>query len=293
MVIRKSRSSTTKGRRERVETKYTPPHFDREERIKYHGVQACLTLFECRRGDIRRVFVTPERKLAFANILEWAERRGVPHKVVPYEELSRVVASEHHEGVCLEAVPLKVLSASEFVRKVGELQRGAILLLEAVENPHNIGAILRTACFFGIHGVVVVSRSLSDLSGAACRVAEGAAERLPIAFVKEYGVIATALKKRGFAFFATTPHEARSLYGVRWPNKYVVVFGAEGTGLSREALESADTRVVIPRLGPLESLNVSSAVASVLTEARREAVVKGQIRMIGAVKSSGQTGSVA
>ena len=108
MTIRKSRSSTTKGGRGRGETRYTPPHFDKEERVKYYGVQCCLSLYECRRGDVRRVFVTPEREAIFKKVLEWADRKGVPHKVVSYEELSRVVASDHHEGVCLEARPLKV-----------------------------------------------------------------------------------------------------------------------------------------------------------------------------------------
>jgi tRNA G18 (ribose-2'-O)-methylase SpoU len=119
---------------------------------------------------------------------------------------------------------------------------------------------------------------MNALSGAACRVAEGAAEILPIALVKEYGSIFNVLKARGFSVVATTPHEARSLYSVKWPNKIALLFGAEGSGLSEEVLQLADMRVAIPRLGPLESLNVGTAVASVLTEARRELVISGAIR---------------
>ena len=70
------------------------------------------------------------------------------------------------------------------------------------------------------------------------------------------------------------------MYSVKWANKVVLMFGAEGTGLSPAALESADVRVVVPRIGALESLNVSAAVASVLTEARREAIVKGHVRRV-------------
>jgi tRNA G18 (ribose-2'-O)-methylase SpoU len=111
-------------------------------------------------------------------------------------------------------------------------------------------------------------------------MAEGAAEHLPIAFTDDIGSVLAALKQRGFSIVATTPHEAKSMYSVKWSNKCVLMFGAEGTGLSQKALEAADVRVVVPRVGPLESLNVSAAVSSVLTEARREAIVKGHVRRV-------------
>ena len=280
MAIRKSQSSTTKGQRGRGTTEYKPPHFDREERTKYYGVQCCLAIFEHRRTDIKRIFVTPEREEAFDHVLEWAERKRVPFKIAEYDEIARVAATEHHEGVMIEARPLKLYAPGDLVRKVTDLQRGVILLMEGVENPHNVGAILRTACFFGVNGVILQSKTVTSLSGAACRIAEGAAEHLPIAFTKDYEATFNALKNRGWSFVATTPHEARSMYSVKWANKVVLMFGAEGTGLSPAALESADVRVVVPRIGPLESLNVSAAVASVLTEARREAIVKGHVRRV-------------
>lgn len=280
MVIRKSQSSTTKGGKGRGERRYTPPHFDKEPRVKYYGVQCCLTIFEKRRDDIKRIFVTPEQEETFDHVLEWAERRGVPYKLASYDEVARVAATEHHEGVMLEARPLELCSPAELLKRVTDLQRGVILLMEGVENPHNIGAILRTACFFGVNGVLLQSENVTSLSGAACRIAEGAAEHLSIAFTKNYGPTFAALKERGWSFVATTPHEARSVYSVKWANKVVLMFGAEGTGLSTAALESADVRAVVPRIGHLESLNVSAAVASVLTEARREAIVKGHVRRV-------------
>lgn len=280
MAIRKSHSSTTKGKRGRGETGYKPPHFDKEDRVKYYGVQCCLAIFEHRRQDIKRIFVTPEREDAFNHVLEWADRKRVPFKIAEYEEIARVAATEHHEGVMIEARPLKLMSPGDVLKKVADLQRGVILVMEGVENPHNVGAILRTACFFGVNGVLLHSQSVTSLSGAACRIAEGAAEHLPIAFMKDGSSILGLLKSRGWSLVATTPHEARSMYSVKWANKVVLMFGSEGAGLSQGALDSADVRVVIPRIGPLESLNVSAAVASVLTEARREAIVKGYVRRV-------------
>ncbi len=250
----------------------------REDLTKFYGVQQCLAIFEHRKRDIRRVFVMPELEDRFESVARWCDRQEIPFRVVEFEELSKVSGTDHHEGICIEARPLRTLVLGELLKRLNDLQRSCVLILEGVENPHNVGAILRTACFFGVTAVIIRSTQMSALSGAACRVAEGAAEILPISIVKEYGNLFNVLKARSFSVFATTPHEARSLYGVKWPNKMAFLFGAEGPGLSEEALQVADVRIAIPRLGPLESLNVGTAVASVLTEARRELVVSGAIR---------------
>jgi TrmH RNA methyltransferase len=279
MPKRQPQSSTTKRPNGRGgSNRPLQRDFKRDDHSKFYGVQCCLTLFDVRKAEISRIFVAEDIEEQFRHVLAWADRRNLHHRVVSAEEVSRVAGTEHHEGVCFEAKPLKGMLPGELTRKVSDLQRGLLLVLEGVENPHNVGAILRTACFFGVQGVVIRSRTISALSGAACRIAEGAAEHVPFCIVPEYSNFFSAVKARGFSVIATTPHEARSLYGVKWPDKAVVLFGAEGTGLSQDALEMADLRVAIPRMGPMESLNVAASVASVLTEARRDAVLKGHVR---------------
>lgn len=277
---RRPHSSTTK----RPQGRGGQKTFKREELTKFYGVQACLAIFEHRRADIRRVFVLDESLDRFRHVDRWCERRGVPLKVVEFEELSTVAGTDHHEGVCFEAKPLTLSTPGQIITRLTDLQRGCVVILEGVENPHNVGAILRTSCFFGVTAVIIRSAQMNSLSGAACRVAEGAAEFLPIAIVKEYGNLFNVLKARGYSIVATTPHEARSVYSVKWANKTAILFGAEGEGLSPEVMELADTRVVIPRLGQMESLNVGTAVASVLTEARRELVISGAIRRVQLAK---------
>jgi TrmH RNA methyltransferase len=144
-----------------------------------------------------------------------------------------------------------------------------VLVLEGVENPHNVGAIIRTACFFGVSAVILVSSQTGALSGAACRVAEGGAEVVPVVVTSDTALVVSKLRGDGFELVATTPHQARSVYSKEWPKSVALLFGAEGAGLSGELLEAADERVVIPRVGPLESLNVGAAVSSILTEVRR------------------------
>jgi TrmH RNA methyltransferase len=258
-------------------TKHVP---GREDLTKFFGVQECLSLFDVRKQDMRRILVLEEQAERFKSVLRWCGKRGLTTKTVSFDELSRFAGSDHHEGVCIEATPLPLTPMSEMLRKLAEPHRAVVLLLEGVENPHNVGAILRTACFFGVSAVIIQSQVMNALSGAACRIAEGAAERMIISLTKDYKKAFASLKAGGFSFFATTPHQARSIYSVKWPDKAIIMFGAEGSGLSREALAVADTNIGIPRLGQMESLNVGAAVSAVLTEARREAVIKGTVRRI-------------
>jgi TrmH RNA methyltransferase len=246
----------------------------RDAITKFYGVQACRAIFRERRNEIKRVFVEEGQVTAFKDLLEWSQRRGIPNKVVESEELVRVAATEHHEGVCCEAKSLEPLSLAQLAAQTERLKAGCVLVLEGVENPHNLGAILRTGCFFGVSAVVIVSPQLRSLSGATCRVAEGAAETLPVTIVRTGEEVFAVLRKAGYTLVATTPHRARSIYSFRWPNKVALLFGAEGTGLSQTALDSAEERVVIPRVGSIESLNVGVAVACVLTEVGRAAAIR-------------------
>lgn len=267
----RTRYSTTSQRKRRGKSdrRRTTVARSSESFTKFYGVQACRALFQHRRNEIRRVFLQVELKEQFQELINWCERRGIPYKVVECDELSRFAASEHHEGVCCEAKSIKPLSLSALMARLDGLKKGCVLVLEGVENPHNVGAILRTGCFFGVQGVVLISQHVSALSGATCRVAEGAAESIPVVIARHAEEILASLKTHGYHLVATTPHQAQSIYSVVWPQRVAVLFGAEGSGLSLAVMEAAAQRVVVPRLGSIESLNVGAAVASVLTEIRR------------------------
>jgi TrmH family RNA methyltransferase len=91
-----------------------------------------------------------------------------------------------------------------------------------------------------------------------------------VVIVKEASQVVSKLRAAGFELIATTPHQASSVYAQKWPKRVALLFGAEGPGLSRELLDAAHEKVVIPRIGSLESLNVGAAVAAILTEVRRK-----------------------
>jgi TrmH RNA methyltransferase len=241
----------------------------REDLVKFYGVNQCKAIFRNRRNQIRRVFIDEVQADVFQDLIEWSDRRGIPCKVVSRDELSKVAATEHHEGVCCEALPIELVPVSKFISKLKDESSSQVLILEDVENPHNVGAILRTAGFFGVSAILLISKQLRALSGATCRVSEGAAEVLPITIARDGDEVFSALKASGYTVFATTPHQASSIYSVRWPKKVALIFGAEGSGLSEKSMQLAEQRIAIPREGAIESLNVGVAVGCVLAELAR------------------------
>ncbi len=246
------------------------PNASGKDNTKFYGIQACLAIFQRRRHDIKRVFVSPEVESRFEDVSRWCSQQRIPFKVAGSDELSRVAGTEHHEGVCVEALRLRGASLDVVLKKLDKLPSRCVLVLEGVENPHNVGAIIRTACFFGVNAIILISSQSSALSGATCRVAEGGAEVVPVVIAKDASQIVSKLRAEGFELVATTPHQARSVYAKEWPKRVALLFGSEGVGLSQELLASAHDRVVIPRVGSLESLNVGAAVAAILTEVRRQ-----------------------
>jgi TrmH RNA methyltransferase len=241
--------------------------------IKFYGYHACLKIFERRRGDIRRVFYDPKLEPSLGEVISWCERAKVLCKSVRNpEELSRIAATDHHEGLCIEALPIAWLKLDNLLKGLKSSDaKGSprvVVILEGVDNPHNVGAIIRTSSFFGVEALIVISEGLRTLSGALCRVAEGGVESLPIAFAaRGEGVssVVEGLQRIGYSVVATTPHKrGEVIWGRSWGERVAILFGAEGGGLSEAGLTSADSLIRIPGSGDIESLNVSAAVAVVL-----------------------------
>ena len=142
--------------------------------------------------------------------------------------------------------------------------------LDGVGNPHNFGAILRSAAHFGATGVLLSKESTLTLSGAAARVAEGGAEALPIVRLGRSDNAIAQLQSAGFSVAATTVRGGQSLYATRLPERLVLLMGAEQSGVDAALAQAATIRLLIPGSGAVESLNVASATSVLLSEWRRQ-----------------------
>lgn len=246
-----------------------PPYRNPHTRI--HGVHACLTAFAKRPGDLRRVYLCRTRLDAFKPVLAFCAKRRIAYRIVDGEELERITASTHHEGVCFEMTHKENVSISSWL----SAQRGArapslLLWLDGVDNPHNYGAILRTAAHFGADGVLLPEASTLHRSGAAARVARGGAEAMPTLRISTADEALTTLRQAGYSIASTVPRGGKSVYASPLPPRLVLVFGAEDDGIREGLLRESDLRLRIPGSGEVESLNVGASVAVVLGEYWRQ-----------------------
>jgi TrmH RNA methyltransferase len=146
-----------------------------------------------------------------------------------------------------------------------------VLVLENIGNPHNLGAILRTAAHFGAAGVLLAGdpKAMPRLSATVHRTAEGGLESVPVVRCRDTAGTAAALRRAGCAVVATSSRTGTSLYGTPPPARAAYLFGSEAEGLTPALCRQADACVRIPGTGAVESLNVACAAAVVLAEFRR------------------------
>lgn len=230
---------------------------------KLYGVNACLAFMRARPDDIiRAYFVEEAARQHFGKMMKLlAETRRAYH-IVDADEMEKVTDSTHHEGVCLLVRDAPVLRIGEWLTQARAATE-IVLALEDVGNPHNLGAIMRTAAHFGVAAIMMAGAERLR-SGAAMRTAAGGAEN--VALLEATGFIdgLKALKAAGYAIVTTSSHKGLSVFTAPWSPRVCIVMGEEQRGVSRAVQALAEQSVLIPGTGAVESLNVSVATAIVL-----------------------------
>lgn len=246
----------------------------RRHELRIHGRAACLAVAADRFGAVRKLWHTRKRAGELGPLLSRLAAAKVGYREVDDEELTRIAGSEHHEGICLDIVRLPESTIDDLRERLAD-EEGPVLLLAlaGVGNPHNLGAILRSAAHFGTLAVLLPADGSASLSGAVYRTAEGAAERVEIVRYSD----PRQLRLRGFTVLATAADGQRALYAQPLPARAVLLLGAEGSGLDAASRAVADEVLAIPGSGLVESLNVAQAATVLAGEwwrAQRAGAVK-------------------
>lgn len=206
------------------------------------------------------------------NPVEEARRgRRRVHRVLtadetPADELTRIAGSPEHQGVVAEVDPYPYASARELLERPDAL----LVALDQVQDPHNLGAVCRSAEVAGAAGIVIPERRAAQVTAAVCKASAGAVEHLSIARVRNLADWLAEAKRAGGWIYgaeagAPTPYDQVDLSG-----PVVLVLGGEGQGIRPRVAAACDAIVAIPRTGRVGSLNVSAAAAVLLFEAVRQ-----------------------
>jgi len=175
-----------------------------------------------------------------------------------------------HQGVMAEIDAMAPLREDDLYTQLAGAPDPLVLALDGVQDPHNLGACLRTADAAGAHAVVIPRDRAAAVDGVVRKVAAGAAEFVPVASVTNLARALDMLKERGIWVVGTDGEAPQSLYAADLKRPLALVLGAEGSGMRRLTRERCDFLVRIPMAGQVESLNVSVAAGVALLEARRQ-----------------------
>jgi 23S rRNA (guanosine2251-2'-O)-methyltransferase len=205
-----------------------------------------------------------------------AKLRGIPVQFVPESRLNKIAAGAGHQGVAALTAPVAYLEIDDLLSAIAadtdevRARKPILLLLDGVQDPHNFGAILRSAVAAGVDGVVIPRHGMAPLSAVAIKASAGTAFRIPIARVPNLADALYPLKERGYWVLGADSEGEETIWTCDWDRPLAIVMGSEGKGLRRRVAEGCDLLISIPMRGNAESLNASVAAGIILFAAARE-----------------------
>ena len=234
--------------------------------MKICGIHACKMVFEKRPQDIIRVYLTEENIKEFNKILKFCVDNKLAYRVLNNEELIKVSESNHHEGVCFLIKKTPSQSFQDYLKEQTSTNKTeCVVALENVQNPHNLGAIMRVCANFGV-SAILVSNTEAALSGSAYRTSEGGAEFIKVITADNFEKAVQAFRSKDYKILTTSSHTGKSIYEEKLPEKMLVIFGSEGNGITASLMRTGDKTVKIPSSGNVESLNIACAASVILAE---------------------------
>jgi len=206
-----------------------------------------------------------------AAILEEAKTRGVVVQTADKHKLDQMVPGIPHQGIVAQAAAATYVEVDDLLALAAERGEAPLLvLLDEVEDPHNLGSVLRTADCTGVHGVIVPKRRSASLTAVVAKTSAGAVEYVPVARVSNMTQTIERLKEAGVWVAGAAGEAQTDVYRANLTGPLAIVIGNEGRGLSRLVRESCDFLVSLPMMGRIHSLNASVAAGVILYEAVRQ-----------------------
>ncbi|MDF3004576.1 MAG: yacO [Oscillospiraceae bacterium] len=201
-------------------------------------------------------------------IVAMAKEKGVPVKDVAREKLDSLSPGLNHQGVIAFAAACDYATVEDIFARAGS-EPLFVVIADGIEDPHNLGAIIRSADAAGAHGVIVPKRHGAGLTAAVMKASAGAAEHLPVARVSNLAATVEELKKKNVWIYAADM-DGESWCTVDYSGAVALVIGSEGSGVSRLLKERSDVVVSLPMCGQVNSLNASVATGILLYEITRQ-----------------------
>ena len=221
---------------------------------------------------IDKIFIMKgETDATLGHIASTAREAGIVVVDADRRKLDGMSRTHSHQGVIAQAAVREYASVDDILNAAREKgENPLIVVCDELSDPHNLGAVIRTADAAGAHGVIIPKRRSAGLTAVVAKTSAGAVSYIPVARVANIPSLLKELKKQGVWVFGTAADGTTDLYGADLKGPAAIVIGSEGSGMTRLVSESCDFLVSIPMKGRISSLNASAAAAILLYEAVRQ-----------------------
>jgi 23S rRNA (guanosine2251-2'-O)-methyltransferase len=222
--------------------------------------------------NCRALYLTEAGELGMREVLAAAKAQKLQRpsvQRVDRDRMEQMLPGAVHQGIALDASPLEELSLAEVLLPLEDAAQACVVVLDQVTDPHNVGAIMRSAAAFGAAAVIMPDRNAPPLSGVLAKTACGAVDAIPLVRVGNISRALDELKSANFWTVGFAEEATQTLAQADLTGRIALVMGAEGDGLRRLTGERCDLMVRLPTVPPIGSLNVSNAAAVALYEVAR------------------------
>lgn len=232
------------------------------------------------RNVVREIIKKGERKIYeifiidglkdINDIIKYANEKNIKIHLVDKKFLFKKTGTDKHQGIVINVEGNKNYTPEEFLKKYKDLEKVSVCVLDSIQDPHNLGAIIRSCEVFGINGVIFSPNKSCDITDTVYKASSGALEYMDIIKVSNINNILKKLKEKNFWVYGFDVNGNIFLDEVKFDKKSVVVFGSEGYGIKQLVKKNCDFLVKIRQKGKIQSLNVSNAVAVVAYEMMKQ-----------------------
>ena len=248
-----------------------PPQRDAEADGVIEGRNAVIEALRAGTAIDKIYLAKGDTDSALGHIANTARANGVVVVNADRRKLDEMSRTHAHQGVIAVAAVREYASVEDLLSAAREREEPPLIVVcDELSDPHNLGAVIRTAECAGAHGVVIPKRRSAGLTAIVAKTSAGAVSHIPVARVPNLTALMKELQKRGVWIFGAEMNGTTSLYEADLKGPAAIVIGSEGSGMSRLVAETCDFTVSIPMKGKINSLNASAAAAILLYEAVRQ-----------------------
>ncbi len=236
-----------------------------------YGKNAIEALLEANKRNINKIYLAKGIKYdsKLKTIVNLAKKEGVNLQEVPKEKLNAMVQGAH-QGIVASVAPIEYEDLEGFLAKIKNKKNSLIIILDGVEDPHNLGAIARTSLCAGVEGIIIPKRRSSQVTSIVEKTSAGAISKIPIVQVNNISKTIEKLKEKGFWIVGAEGSGDQNYFEIDYNMDCALVLGGENKGISKLVQKNCDYMVKIPMPGEFNSLNVSNAASIMIYEVVRQ-----------------------